>query len=357
MKELVELLVEKGYIRLVPHKELPLTLINYTPTAQYESAWNEFPEVKYMRGMVINSDYERVNFPFPKFFNFEEHSLDEYPTSGTLTISNKMDGSLFIVFKYKGNLVFLTRGSFYSDHAFAASKIFLEKYSEDMIEEGKTYLFEYVSPIHKIVIKYDEPDIILLAILDSQSGADYPLDERFKINPVNTLAKDSFNDIFDLCLALKRRDLKNEEGYVLRVDFGDNKPSWRCKVKFNNYIELHRIVTQLSNKDIWTFLSEGKEFESLLEHCPDEFNAWVRKTKSDFESDYEKLYSSMVSAYEEASKINNRKDQYLFLSSNFSADVTAGALKLLDGKDIKSLIWKFIKPKKSITPFAMFGEN
>jgi RNA ligase len=78
--------------------------------------------------------------------------------------------------------------------------------------------------------------------------------------------------------SLKNNISNDNEGYVLRFN---TKPISRIKIKGEEYVRLHRIITNISNKDIWEYLKDNKPFDELLEKVPDEFNEWVKTTVRD----------------------------------------------------------------------------
>jgi RNA ligase len=53
------------------------------------------------------------------------------------------------------------------------------------------------------------------------------------------------------------------------------------KIKGEEYKRLHKILTNISNRDIWEYLKDNKPFDELLEKVPDEFNDWVKTTIRD----------------------------------------------------------------------------
>ena len=75
---------------------------------------------------------------------------------------------------------------------------------------------------------------------------------------------------------LKEEIQKDREGYVIRF-----KNGFRMKIKGEEYKRLHRIITNISNRDIWEYLKDNKPFNELLEKVPDEFNDWVKTTIRD----------------------------------------------------------------------------
>ena len=50
----------------------------------------------------------------------------------------------------------------------------------------------------------------------------------------------------------------------------------RVKIKYAEYVRLHRIVTGLNARTVWEVLVTGGDLDELTEPLPDEFHAWVR---------------------------------------------------------------------------------
>ncbi len=354
MLEQLKELESKGYVRSVRHKELPLSVFNYTPKTQFEKAFGDYPILRRCRGLVLDDDGKVWASPFPKFFNYEEHNESELPKGKKIEITQKMDGSLLIVFRYLDRVVYSTRGSFYSDQAIAGAQLFRELYDEDLIDDFKTYLFEYISPDNRIVVNYKYDDLIHLGIIDTALGYDHPRDERF--NCVQTY---EFNDgLFsgDLYTKLKSMNTSNEEGFVIRAISDDLQPDWRCKIKFADYCHLHKIVTGVSNKSVWEFLKGKKSFDEILEITPDEFNSWLKETKQSLENDFEIVKAKALMAFDEVKDLETRKDQAINLMTNHK-DVSHIVFKMLNGQPFYDEIWDCVKPTKFIQPFSSKGEE
>ena len=68
---------------------------------------------KFFRSVVVNEDGEIVSMGFSKFTNYGENP-EHFPTPDSLkgcVCLEKIDGSLLIVSKYKGNFILRTRGT------------------------------------------------------------------------------------------------------------------------------------------------------------------------------------------------------------------------------------------------------
>lgn len=175
-KTILDNLILSEYIIVNDHPSLPLRIYNYSRKCQFEKNWNVLTLAA--RGLVLDYDYNVVAFPFKKFFNYQEHKVEDIPKL-PYEIFEKMDGSLGIVFTYNGELIVATRGSFISDQAIMAKNILENKYAHIIaFPQNTTYLFEIVYRNNRIVVNYgDEENLVLLGIVNNLTGEEYPLED------------------------------------------------------------------------------------------------------------------------------------------------------------------------------------
>src|SRR5690606_36552854 len=106
--------------------------------------------------------------PFGKFFNLgemPETRLENLPKEN-YTVTEKMDGSLGIIYNYKGKWRVATRGSLSSEQAKRAEQI-LTKYDMSEIPINFTILVEIIYPENKIVVNYgNEEKLVVLGAYD-----------------------------------------------------------------------------------------------------------------------------------------------------------------------------------------------
>lgn len=346
MLEKLQEYYENGLLHKQTHPTLDLTIWNYSPKVQYDRLWDDI--TMQCRGLVTNSKGEIVARPFKKFFNFEEHLPEDIPNEN-YEVYEKMDGSLGILFHYEGEWVLATRGSFTSPQAIKGKEL-LGKYDYKRLFPQYTYLFEIIYSENRIVCEYDFEDLVLLGVIETKSGDEVNIhstnneDIRFKNLITNigfqivTLYK-TWGEGFDL---LKEEISKDKEGYVIRFNNG-----FRMKIKGDEYIRLHRILTNISNRDIWEYLKDSKPFDELLVKVPDEFNNWVRETARDLTSKFEKIdgdYSTLFKTLINISGVINRKE-FAGYAQNFPHSKILFAM--LDNKDYKPMIWKILYPNYS----------
>jgi RNA ligase len=209
------------------------------------------------------------------------------------------------------------------------------------------------------VCVYDFEDLILLGVIHTESGNevnihnDYNEDIRLNnmINNVGfkvvTLYK-TWGEGFDI---LKEEISNDKEGYVIRF-----KNGFRMKIKGDEYVRLHRILTNISNRDIWEYLKDGKPMDEILDKVPDEFYDWVKETKENLIVQY----NTIENEYKWIFKIINRspgiEERRVFAEYAKRYKHPNLLFNMLDGRDYSEQIWKLLYPPYS-KPFKRNEEN
>ncbi len=322
--------IDDKYISVQKHPLYALFIYNYTDKAQYEHRWTD--ETRQCRGLIMDGQDRIVARPFPKFHNLEEMGEDWQAPAEDFQVTMKLDGSLGISYVTPQGIQIATRGSFTSDQAIHATQLFQERYSTLPWEADKyTYLFEIIFPANRIVVNYgDLDDLILLAVIDTQTGRDMPLPEWFQ-NRVTT-----YDGITDLS-TLKGMAKDNEEGFVVRFVSG-----LRIKTKFPEYVRLHRLVTGVNARRIWEILANGGTIDELIERVPEEFETWVRSTVSDLKRQYDDIEMACLRFFEKHRHLLGDRKTYAEAAKQ---EKHPGILfSMADEKPYEQAIWKMIRP-------------
>ena len=334
--DLKEIVKRGKYIRTTEHPEEDLLIHNYTNACQFDKAWDKYTMM--CRGLITDSFDNIIAKPFPKFFNVGEYK-GKIPLEVPI-VREKLDGSLGILYWSGGKPCIATRGAFESDQALWATKWFQENVDWELIDDNGTYLFEIIYPENRIVVNYDFSGLVLLAILGER-----PQDEVLNLNGIIKLKngedmrvaeRQSETDLGKLVELQK----DNEEGFVIHYP----STGLRLKVKFEEYVRLHRLLTQVSSKSIWELLRSGQGLGELLDKVPDEFYDWVRKKEMEFKKEYNQIDEEVKITFKNVLKYDTRKEQAMYLSP-FKSSYQACVFAMLNGKDYKDIIWKGLRPK------------
>ncbi len=178
----------------------------------------------------------------------------------------------------------------------------------------------------------DLDDLILLAVIDIQTGQDLPLPEWFP----NHVTK--YDGITDLS-TLKGMAKDNEEGFVVHFASG-----LRIKVKFDEYVRLHRLVTGVNARRIWELMMNGGNIDELVERVPEEFETWVRLTAAELGVAYNHILIEAGAIFRHVIHLPTRKEQATDPMMAERRDLSGIVFAMLDEKPYDHIIWKMIKP-------------
>jgi len=347
---------EDGLVQKQMHPTLPLTIWNYTPKVQYGEGndqykfWDDI--TKQCRGLVTDNEGNVVARPFKKFFNIEEK---QHTPTEEFDVYEKMDGSLGILFNYKGEWILATRGSFTSDQSVKGTEL-LKKYEYTRLNPDYTYLFEIIYPENRIVCSYDFEDLVLLGMIHTQSGYEVSIhsnndeDVRFK-NLLNNLGFNivrKYDGIRDYTF-LKQVIADSHEGFVVKFSNGD-----RLKIKGEEYLRLHKIMTNISTTGVWEVLSTGGKMEDYLKDVPDEFYKKVKMYVQDLNYNFYRYseYAGKVHDYFRYGKYGDReieptKKEFAehLEFCKVHPKVKSICFAMWDRKPYDPIIWNLIKPK------------
>ena len=239
------------------------------------------PLVCEARGIIIDVKHQMVVCrPFDKFFNVQEQYAADIDWN-TAKVLEKIDGSLIKLYWYNGKWTFATSSTCDATEASVAGYKGVtyrdiiaraDNYSRipfDDLNKNRTYLFELVSPMTQVVIRYDKTSLYYLASFDNMTGEEVDVDlfEEFKrprSYPLKTI-----DECISAAMELNRdseEDIK-DEGFVV-VD-GQHR---RIKIKSPAYIALHRAVTNkvFTVKRMTELYQQGADLVNLAKDFPGE---------------------------------------------------------------------------------------
>lgn len=346
----VEALIEEGYISKFGHSTLPIFGLNYTPKAQIDKKWT--PETLQCRGLVVDKDYNIVGRCFKKIFNFEEH-FGKLPT-GNYDVWDKVDGSLIIVCWYDDVLVVTTRGSFDSNQSNWAKELLQTVYSEQVskLDRNFTYLFELVHPDNRIVINYGNiKELRLLAVIHTKD--DWEIQPSKELHGFNTPEFFGTLEQKENPLNLRLLEQSNKEGFVIRW----HSSNLRLKIKFHEYVRLHRILSYHDSVHIWEALRmDGEEgVLRLLEQLPDEYYADTERWISRIQENFKAIDTEVKEWYDRRNREASRKELAEFFSKYRYPHLLFSMLD--DKSSYRDEIYKLIKPPRYTLGFMGVRED
>lgn len=365
--DFIEKYLQTGLVTESLHPEFPLNLFTYSRKAVHDNVWDAV--TSRCRGIVINRETDEiVARPFEKFHNYgstiaERDGLTESLMEGRKPcVIEKVDGFLCTGYTWAGKQYIASKGSFRSIHAKWATAEY-NRTPRLGFPEGKTPVFEGLHRSLRIVVDYGtRQGLVLLALIDNETGEEARPDElaewahRNGFEMVRVTDKTLLDALQDTILT---ENAGTEEGYVLTW-YNTGCPPYRLKVKFTEYLRLHRMVTGVSPKRIWEVLSQATmkpELNDYLTNSTPWFNKFVTKWVRALQMEYDRQNSEALKAYarvKETVRVKVGQSPYENLGAERKAWATefqrdenkefASILfAMLDNKDVSSVIWKRVK--------------
>jgi len=326
-------------VREHPSRELDLYIANYTPQVQFDKLWNKHPLLPLCRGLIFDGTGHVVARPFAKFFNYGEY--DGPIPAGSFEVSEKMDGSLGILYWEGDTPAIATRGSFASEQAVKATEMLQSMWLHAPFDRDYTYLFEVIYPANRIVVNYgDREELVLLAVLDTDTGRDIPRAEWY-------CEMREYFDVARLYPDAKALDAlevdPDKEGYVIRFLEND----LRIKVKGAEYLRLHKVLTGVNSRTIWQALVNGDNIEAWMMELPDEFCTYIRTTAAKLQEQFDRKAAAVQRIYDrimasfEGFAYPDRKQFAMEATKHPCASIL---FALFDEKDWHKQVWKLVYP-------------
>jgi putative RNA ligase len=374
--------IENKLVRVAKHDTLPLKLYTYTEHAQFDGSWPD--AARKCRGLVVEGTGEIIAWCMPKFFNYGEHEhfqVDEsdrgkpyakpLPVGEDFEIFCKMDGSMGTVFFYDDRWHVASKGSFHSEQAEWATEHLNSKlwtYGDEyeapeykgVLNSQKTYVCEIIYPENRIVVNYGSlEDLVLLTVYDNRTGEECFTEERKlewgwvgsvvpRYEPYS-LTVDELQHLASENILLDEdngdREVSGDamEGYVIRYASGI-----RCKVKLTDYLRLHKIVTNCTDRSVWEALKDrGQDgLEYFLADVPDEFHDWVQVVSADIINHADSVIDFAHRDFETIVSQVGTDNRKAFAELAKKSVYAPALFLLLDGKieKFKEWVWDQVKP-------------
>lgn len=253
-----------------------LVIFNYGHTCDFSSLL-----VQEARGIIINTrTLEVVCWPFRKFGNYGESYADEIDWESARVLE-KVDGSIAKLWYDHDNNTwqFSTNATIRAEKAYVDSAPYPITFGDviakadnlgdihfDKLDKSKTYIFELVSPLTRIVIDYDATMLYHIGTRSNITGEESE-DDIGVIKP-KSYPLPNLNSCIEAVMALnKDSDNIEAEGFVV-VD----KNYHRIKIKSPDYLVRNKLLQSgsISKEDsIEMILSDSQMISILTKARPD----------------------------------------------------------------------------------------
>lgn len=289
--------VQKGYINVQTWRDLEI--FTYSRDCTFDKAWDVFTLMA--RGLILCPSQKKVVCtPFVKFFNYAEF-FTELPNEG-FTVTEKLDGSLGLLFFWDGEWWVVTKGSFQSEQAVWATDWFRKNVNTKAMCKTYSYLFEIIYPENRIVVRYDFSGLVLLGIYNDGGAEIIPEHlELFAVDMgVRCVPQKHYNSLDELLALAETMDISSE-GFVVRFNNG-----FRIKIKGVDYCRVHRLVSYCTPLAVWEMLANMNDMTDILKDLPEEFHTDFTNILHILEDQFAKMYAQVAAFYEGTKDVSDR---------------------------------------------------
>lgn len=323
-------------IKFVEHED-GRVIFNY---CQIESP-KTHPIVIECRGLVLdrNNDWAIVAKSYDRFFNLGEHKdLTDSFDWFDFECYTKEDGSIMLLYFWKGEWHVNTRGSFADTECNFSGKTWSELFFEllgknvDYLVETSTYIFEMWTPFNKVVRQYEKSCIILTGMIDNRTGKDFDgrqTDFVARCLGFTRPQRHVFYNLSSIEAFLKEQEEKDPtfEGVIVRDSNG-----LRLKIKSKTYVALHQLSGNgniYNPKNLVPFILAG-ETDEVLTYFP-EVEEQLNKTKEKMDA----AFAELMDIFYSARSIEEQKKFAIYVTKTRSTPFTGllFTLKKLYGKE------------------------
>jgi RNA ligase len=284
-----------------------LEIYMYSNGCRFENRWDLFSLMA--RGLILDVQAKRVvATPFPKFFNFGEliTTLPDEP----FEVTEKIDGSLGIVFEHNGHWIVSTKGSLTSEQSVWATAHLADTIDTVALTPGVTYLVEIVYRQNRIVIPYDFEGLVLLGAYD-QDGHELTRDQLREIalqtglRLVESHAHQSLDELLHVCRALPR----DREGFVVRFRGG-----LRIKLKGEQYCRIHKLISRCTPLALWDAMMNCEDLDQIRSELPEEMTRDFDHIRRALEQRLASLEADVRAAVERTAHLDDKATGLLLQS-------------------------------------------
>jgi RNA ligase len=342
---------------LVMEKE-GYTVIKYAVAFEDTFQWDSNDPVgsairRECRGITFDTKGNLICRKYHKFFNVgekEETQLNKINLYEPHIVLEKLDGSCVIPQPSPDGFVLTTKSGVteISQQAeeFISDKPHYAEFIHSMFDGKLTPIFEWVSRKNRIVVDYENDNLILTAIRNTEMGNYLPyfnmldLAEHWNIPVVQAVDGLAVQNIE---LFVKQiREWEDSEGVVLRFDTGH-----MVKIKSDQYVLRHKTKDAINQEKNVISILLNDDVDDLIPLLTPEDATRIQEFQHAFWLSFEDVAGEIYDLYRKIDKGQSQKDFALFAVSSVLPHYQPFMFKLRKGFPIKDLLIEQIRKSLS----------
>lgn len=320
-------------------------IFDYTEKATYDRLWT--PETTICRGLVVESDppCRVIARAFDKFHNLGESGIERASIEAVTSRGNdyevwsKMDGSMVLLWWDGQTWRTSTRGSFTSEQARAALVWIRAHVSPWDLDPRTCYVGEWIGPDNRIVVNYPQHEWVLTGARNMDTMQEAHRAELHRIADQIGVRSCPFWIARDFSEILAAQVIERGiEGWVLRWSDG-----FRVKVKTEEYLAIHRLISNLTPRRIHEALCTGA-YAQYLTALPEEYRPEAERIASEITSQATTLTTKAHAVFSDLRPLLSDGRKAFALEAVKHPDVRPYLFLLADDRPIADKVLKDCEP-------------
>lgn len=344
--------LREGMVDISHHRSLPLQIFTFSRRTVYENAWDDVTTK--CRGLIVGPHSKIISRPFEKFFNVDtsyrpETYFANLPAAPFPIVTEKLDGSLGILYQHEGQHGIATKGSFHSEQAEWATRWYNRTCINPQWPAGYTAVFEIIAEsVQHHVVHYDgREEMVLLALINNRTGEEADYNAVYHWACVNGLRTvDIFHKSLDGVLL---EDRPNKEGYVCSWP-RPGQPPLKVKIKHSGFLALQKVVHAATPKAILEALTAGNVslLDTWIGQTNDPIGQWVKSWVTQFNFKYAEILLKSQNVAMKAGMLAelapemNVKKAFAEYVHKYGSEYAPVCFAMWDGKDVSARVWKLV---------------
>lgn len=312
----------------------------------YENLWDKYDGFyRECRSIVIDIKNDCIILcPFKKFFNIneiEETSLEnikkKIDNAKTIEFSDKLDGSMQIARWYNNKIIMAGSQALNPNNSWRLKNGYeminvLPGYKEMLIKYPEyTFIFEYISLKDAHVVKYtkEQEGLYLIGIRDVKTGNEFDYNNILSIAKQFDIPTTKFFDktIEQVISELDDKTSDEAEGFVINID------GYKVKLKYNDYVNIHKILSKSSSINLIIRSIADGNFDDLISKLPISYHDRVNEiAKIVFNYIYKT--EKLIKQYYDIAPKDDRKKFMVYISKNVPKEYQGYCRELYYGHKI-----------------------
>lgn len=346
--------VEDGLLRKAEDDNL--VQYNYSEFCNNTAAWDDITLCN--RGNIYEkSSGKLIAKSMPKFFNFSQLSEEDqkhFIRSTKFVNTEKMDGCLGIIYKYKGELRCNSRGGF-DNYVTDVMKRLLPKYNLEKLNEildNNSLNVEVISPETKIICDYgNEENLYLISAFINLKDywQERSCDELDLFSNLTGLPRPKYNNMTWTELFNWQKTASYEkEGFVVMINSEKYGAFQRVKIKSEDYLKIAKIRASFCKHTIWKLMKNDLEqhtntLNDYVNNVPDELSKTAQRYINEIKEEVDKYYN-LVAEYSEHYKDVETRDLYKVFKED-PVPYQSAVYNFRNGHDLSRTLIKLVEPE------------